>query len=286
MSNERGSEMSITEYTHDEKGTRVDVHRPSAINPGDYEYIKVFQHRKAVIKPGQKLAGPGGTCHHCGKAIVWEVLFRYLPTGDVVTFGYICAGILEMTDNRIDHEMNLLKRQAANERRQEQWNQQKLDRHAEFVTNHPDLANFVDEWDLDDEPNGYIARIKWGIETYGSPAEWQMDGLRRFKDGREKFIARRIEEAKLLENAPLLQDGRQVIEGYVLNTKLQSSDYGDTLKMTVRTLDGNRVYGTVPSNIEFAVLEGKDVKVRFTAKVEAKEDHFGFFSRPTKAEVL
>jgi hypothetical protein len=285
MSDERGNEMQAV-YAHDSTGTRTDVHRPSAINPGDYEFVSVSEKRKARAE-GKKIGGPAGTCHHCGKAIVWEVNYTHKPSGNLVTFGYICAGILDLTDNRIDHEMVMLKRRAENERRQEQWNQAKLDRHHEFVTNHPDLANFLDEWDLDDEPNGYISRIKWGVETYGSPAEWQMDGLRKFKAGRERFIEQRIEEAKLLENAPKLQDGRQVIEGYIMSIKYDVGDFSQT-KMTVKTLDGNRVYGTMPAAISQSIDHDnfRDTKVRFTAAVTAKEDHFGYFNRPSKAEVL
>jgi hypothetical protein len=288
MSDERGSEVSVTEYTHDEKGKRVDVHRPSAINPGDYEYTGVSEARKA-LKEGQKIAGPGGTCHHCGKAIVWRVHFKHLPTSNIVTFGHICAGILEMTDNRIDHEMNLLKRQAENERREEQWAQQKIDRFEAFRRDHADLANFLDEWDTDDEPNGYIARIKWGVEKYGSPLDTMIPGLRRFKEGRERFVAQRLEEAKTLENAPKLESGRQVIEGHILKAEYKDSGYGVQWKGTICMLDGNRVYGTIPAAIE-REIEGtpdmKDRKIRFSANVDAKEDHFGFFSRPTKPEVL
>lgn len=274
------------EYMHDEKGHRVDVHRPSAINPGDYEYIKVGE-KRAALKVGQKLAGPGGVCHHCGKAIVWEVYYRHTPTGNVVTFGYICAGILDMTDNRIDHEMNLLKRAAANERRQEEWNKTVEDRREAFEMNHPDEAAFVRDY-KGEFGQDFINRLRWGIDKYGSPLEGQIESLKKFIAGRQAFEDRKLEEAKLLEDAPLLGNGRQTLVGVILSTKMSYSQYGDTLKMLVQLDDGNKVYGTVPNDLCLAVGSEnlKDTRVQFDAKVEVKEDHFGYYSRPTKAKVI
>lgn len=77
--------------------------------------------------------------------------------------------------------------------------------------------------------------------------------------------------------------GRIVVEGVVLSTKLVESDYGVTLKMLVEG-DGWKVWGTRPRSIE--VERGS--RVRFTATVEASREDasFGFYSRPTKAEIL
>lgn len=271
--------MSVTEYTHDEQGHRVDVHRPSAINPGDYEYVRVDLCRKARVEGQTKLAGPAGTCHHCGKAIAWRVWFKHVPTGNLVTFGHQCAVILKMTDNRIDHEMNLLKRRAANEREQERRGMEKQEREDKFKAEHPDLYEFVMEFD---EDNGFINRIKWGIDTFGSPLDHQIDSLKRFIAGREKLLVLKMEQAAKLENAPALEEGRQVIEGTVVGTKFSHNDYtgGMTKKMTVALDNGNRVFGTVPESI-YEVEKGD--RVQFTATVKPQEDHFGFYSRPTKA---
>ena len=64
-----------------------------------------------------------------------------------------------------------------------------------------------------------------------------------------------------------------------------ASFYGMTQKMGVKLADGNKVYGTVPNNISH-VERGN--KVKFVAKVERseKDEHFGFFSRPAKAQII
>jgi hypothetical protein len=283
--------MDTATYTHDEQGHRVDVHRPSAINPGDYEYIKVNE-RRAALKDGQKLAGPGGVCHHCGKAIVWEVYYTHKPTGNVVTFGYICANILNMTDNRIDHEMNLLKRTAANERREEEWSKTVADRREAWEMNHPDEAAFVRDY-KGEFGRDFINRMRWGIEKYGSPLDSHIESIKKFIAARQAFEDRKVIEDAQLENAPLLGDGRQTIEGVIVSEKFQHNDrLGISVhKMLVKMDDGNKVFGTMPESIERAIedLERETavgVRVKFDGKVEAKEDHFGFFSRPTKGQVV
>lgn len=271
-------------YSHDERGQRDDLHRPSAINPGDYKYLKVGEAR-AERKAGQKVGGPAGTCHHCGKGIVWEVYYQHLPTGNIVTFGYICAGILDMTDNRIDHEMTLLKRRAENERRAERFANEKAERYAEFVANHSDMWQFIQ--DHADE-NGWLNRIKWGVETYGSPLYWQIEKVQRYIDGYNKMIANKLAEAKQLENAPNLVEGRQTITGTIISHKfVDTGNYGIQHKMQVKFDDGNRVYGTMPKSIEDAIQDDPvGRRVEFVATVEPKEDHFGFFSRPAKGKVV
>lgn len=79
--------------------------------------------------------------------------------------------------------------------------------------------------------------------------------------------------------------GRLVIEGVVLSKKSQESAYGTSWKMLVEG-DGWKVWGTVPESIFWEVEKG--VRVRFTATVEASEDDeaFGFYKRPTKAEIV
>lgn len=275
-----------TVYAHDERGTRTDVHRPSAINPGDYRYLKVSEAR-AELKQGQKRGGPGGICHHCGKGIVWEVHFQHLPSGNVVTFGYICAGMLEMTDNRIDHEMNLLKRAAANEVKKTRFEKTRQDRFDNFTAVYHDEWQFIQ--DHADE-NSWLARIKWGVETYGSPFDDQIAAVQRYIAGYYKMIDAKLAEAKLLENAPNLVEGRQQIEGTIVGTKLVPGYTGGwDKKMTVKLDDGNKVYGTMPRSIEDAINDEaaeKGTRVRFIANVQPKEDHFGYFSRPTKGEVV
>ena len=84
------------------------------------------------------------------------------------------------------------------------------------------------------------------------------------------------------EDAP---EGRIVITGIVLAFKLQSSQFGDTLKMLVQDDRGFRVWGSVPKSLDDAERESR---ITFTATVTAsdRDAKFGFYKRPTKAEIL
>lgn len=84
------------------------------------------------------------------------------------------------------------------------------------------------------------------------------------------------------EDAP---EGRIAITGIVLAFKLQSSQFGDTLKMLVQDDRGFRVWGSVPKSLDDAERENR---ITFTATVTAsdRDAKFGFFKRPTKAEIL
>jgi len=84
------------------------------------------------------------------------------------------------------------------------------------------------------------------------------------------------------EDAP---EGRIVITGTVLAFKWQSSHFGDVLKMLVQDDRGFRVWGSAPKSLDDAERESR---VTFTATVTAsdKDAKFGFFKRPTKAEII
>jgi hypothetical protein len=99
--------------------------------------------------------------------------------------------------------------------------------------------------------------------------------------------------------APVVE-GRIVITGEVLSEKWQTSDYGEQHKMLVRDDRGFKVWGSVPAAIEMSRFHDADgmyqeipgvekgSRVTFTATVEASRDDesFGFFMRPSKAELL
>lgn len=80
---------------------------------------------------------------------------------------------------------------------------------------------------------------------------------------------------------------RAEMVGTVLSIKEVETPYGIQDKMLVEVACEEgvyRVFGTVPSAISRGVKRGSVVK--FFATVQRKEFGFGFFSRPSKAEIL
>jgi len=84
--------------------------------------------------------------------------------------------------------------------------------------------------------------------------------------------------------------GRHAIEGTILSVKDVESDYGITWKMLVEvSIPGGsyRVFGTVPGSIcGIGVGSLKGRRVKLTATVQPKEPGFGFYSRPTGAQLV
>jgi len=84
--------------------------------------------------------------------------------------------------------------------------------------------------------------------------------------------------------------GRQTIEGTILSVKEAENDFGVTWKMLVEVSipEGSyRVFGTVPGSIcGIGVGSLKGRRVKLTATVQPKEPGFGFYSRPTGAQLV
>jgi hypothetical protein len=102
---------------------RNDTHRPSVINPSDYEfvafeYIKtdgdmgacqfLMQERATIAAHMAKTSGTysqhehGGSCHICGAGAVYTILFYHSLTNSYIRTGGDCADKLEMRFGDLD----------------------------------------------------------------------------------------------------------------------------------------------------------------------------------------
>jgi hypothetical protein len=279
----RKDSMDTAVYTHNEKGQRIDVHRPSAINPGDYEYQHVNCNRKHKIK-----GGPAGTCHHCGKAIVWEFHWLHKPSGNLVTFGVDCTEIMGLSNDRIQHELVLLKRAVENERQKLMREMEQEERAAQFKAQEPEVYDFLANIDEEFEKFYFLVDLKHSMEKWGSLTPRQIDATKNMMKKREEYYARRMAEAMEPEPTTDLEEGRREVVGIVKSHKWQESMYGNVHKMLVKQDDGNKVWVTVPREIDHDGSDLAGLRVSFVAMVERsdKDSHFGFGKRPSKAKVL
>ncbi len=261
---------------------RTDEHRPSAIDPGNYGLTgNIFDLKYDDLETMEVGTKPYGHCNHCGKAIRWAVEFRHFPTGSVVVFGEICANILGLSDDRTKHEMVLLKRRVANLEKKMRHEQERNDNYTFFKLNQPEIVEFFENM-YDQEKNYFILSLKSQLDRYGMLTTAQVEAFNRVMKQRDEAAAKKAAEP--VPTTPVAE-GRYEMEGEVFTVKWQDSFYGMTQKMGVKFADGNKVYGTVPNNISH-VERGQ--KVKFVAKVERseKDENFGFFSRPAKAEII
>lgn len=132
-----------------------------------------------------------------------------------------------------------------------------------------------------------LSDMNYKVQRYGDLSDAQISFARKMlgwlAEAEEKQAVREAEQAAKVERGATVTAGRQVIEGEVTSTKWQENGFGGSLKM--RVVNGDLAYwGSVPSSIEVE----KGTRVRFTATVEPSSDDpsFGFFKRPSKAEVL
>jgi hypothetical protein len=95
----------------------------------------------------------------------------------------------------------------------------------------------------------------------------------------DNLAAKAAESAGPVADVP---EGRNVVTGTIVSTKVVESQYGTAYKMIVLDDRGFKVYCTQPSAISEA---GRGDRVSFTATLSRSDDDptFGFGSRPTKA---
>lgn len=101
-----------------------------------------------------------------------------------------------------------------------------------------------------------------------------------------------VEDEGPQEPVPEFAQGATV-EGKVVSAKYQDSYYGIQFKMLVETVQGYRLWGSVPKALDDATsgwaAEGmKGIEVRFVADIERsqKDAFFGFFKRPRQVEII
>jgi hypothetical protein len=211
-----------------------------------------------------------GGCAACGTYFAHGAVVHNSKTDDIIAIGGICAGTWGLA-KQIGMRAARARKAVANAER-------KAAAHGaakSFLAANDGLADAfeVDHYIVQD-----IERKLW---QYGDLSDKQVELV--FKIAREQAerLVNQAARAAKMDAAPVLAEGRYTIEGRIVSTKTQESMYGTQYKMLVEMENGNRVWGTVPSNI-WDVEAGS--RVRFDAAVERSQDdeHFGFYKRPTK----
>lgn len=255
---------------------RNDIHRPSLLDPADYEFVAAFyQGSSNEMHEGYARSGetaiyieavegnesgkPGAlfhgnyseklTCDHCGAAFAHGCLFKHLPTQELIHVGHICAGNtvglpsraarVRKTAERLQREAN---ERAARHEATRAWRDENQDL-VEFLTTLPENSD------------GFYRSLLGTLDKYGNLSPRQADALRNSIERDKARVARDAERAAAnalrTEGAPKLEAGRRTMTGLVISTKMKpDTGFGPQYKMLVELEDGNRVWGTVPSSLE------------------------------------
>ena len=294
---------------------RTDTHRPSTINPAEYEYVGSFVLNPPVdpdgnpmvdddmspyfapygddrtyydlLAPNYSLGRPRedvGQCDHCGAYINYHAVYCHAPTGEHIIVGHDCAdNTLGWSDRR---SLDLARQKRATEAARKNAAEEKQRR--ENIENtrrlFPDAVALLETYE---GSNSFIQDVAGRFTRFGTTKRIeggdhgaQSKVMAAVLKAHQRDLDREAEQA----DAADVREGRYEIEGVVLSTKLQESDYGSTWKMLVKQDDGARVWGSIPAEID----ADKGDRVKFTARVKQspRDTKFGFFSRPTKATII
>lgn len=225
-------------------------------------------------------ANDASGCDICGAYFRHGDVWQHKATGECIRIGHICADKYSLLTDRSEfhaHKREQVKITAAirlrRERREElrDWAKANADLLPALKTDHP------------------IAR-DMRARVIRSPAY----GLSVKQVALLKKLAADADKPAEKHVAVPVSDKRQQVEGTVISAKIQDGPYGSTLKITVKveTPEGSYlVWGTCPNVLEYEAqnLGGlKGARVRFMAKVTRsdRDEHFGFFKRPTQPELI
>ena len=288
---------------------RTDIHRPSAIEPLDYEYVGclipaftiydmplALEHEDRVERHMQKTGGKysdhehGGTCHICGAGCIYVAVYYHAQSNSYIKTGFDCADKMSIGEKKDFRAIKKEKKSA------EEARAGKLK--AKAILEKEDLLDAMKvyeerEWVslFDHRAESVVSDIVGKLIRYGSISEAQIKYVRsslKYIEKREEIEEQRAKEKAEAKEVP---EGRTEIAGTVISLKWKETDFGNVLKMTVKSVDGYVVWGSAPKSLWWNEDEAKRLKVgdqvKFSATLEKSENDskFGFFKRPSKAEI-
>lgn len=282
------AEYSVVDY--------LDNRRPQYMG-GPVEYyvaeVKRWEEDIAYYFPHWKSACTHPThnihrCHHCGNGTVRYIsVVEHLPSKALIVFGSECTHHLGFADRHAFKLAQIKSRAEQGHARLRVWNTR-----TQFLAANPKLAAIIESKPLEQTAhaqNAFARDILAKLDQYGSLSERQVECLIESLERDTTRVSRKaqdeIEKAALLAAGVRAPEGRKTVEGTVVSTRVQESQFGMVYKWLVKLTDGTKVWTTIPTGLG---TELKGLRVRFTATFEVSKDDqlFAFGKRPTKASVL
>jgi hypothetical protein len=231
-----------------------------------------------------------GTCDHCGARFDWGAVYVH-TSGKHIVVGNTCAdGTLSVPDRATLNTQRMKSRLEA---------QRKAFKMTVLACEQAITGDFVwlyaekhEHKTLSDIAHKGLA---WGSITdrqlelvnsirFGVKAQWVVDKEARLAERAAADKARADAEANA---KPVPDTGDRIkVTGEVLTVREQEGYMGALVrKMLVRTTEGFKLWGTVPSAL-YDVDRGATVEFSCTVERSKDDAKFGFFSRPTKPRVV
>lgn len=276
---------------------RDDIHRRGAFQPDQYEFFGWYylgaNGRGAVLKCSARVQaflgseeaqdfkalvyGDFGKCGVCGARFACGEVWQHTDRRDLVHVGCDCAAkynLVSGTDwNAIQDERDRALKAVRTAARRSKSRERILAAYPGL-----DAALATDH---------YISRdLARRFEVDGSLSDRQIAlAFKLAGEATARAAKRAAEPAEVKIPAPT---GRATVRGVVVSLKTHESQWGASLKMTVKVATPAGVWlawGTVPADLVGKVARGDEVE--FDATLEAgREPHFAFAKRPTRASVV
>ena len=285
--------------------------------------------REHQAKTGAKFSSHqhGGNCHVCGASAIYTIRWYHEATNSYIRTGEDCADKIWDGDAEGFRSIGATfdeARKVAKTVRDAKAGKQK----AALILGDAGLNRAMEIFLMTDaELIALDAVHEVGAHGYLNPT-YELATLKdivgklikygNISDGQERFLAKLVDqvdnrkanaeakandEAKRLESADEVPEGRVEITGEVASIKEVESAYGFAWKWLIVTDGGWKAWGTIPSAIvdevhdvkrpsredgKFYIPKEANFRVTFTAKMTKSDSvaYFGFYSRPTKASVV
>jgi hypothetical protein len=290
---------------------RNDLHKPSAAEYGDYEFLanfylgsggEEFADYFAMLCESDPMTWEDAkekypsfagnfdrkeTCDHCGARFSWGCAYLHKPSGELVHVGHTCASKSFEYPSRAAAVKAKASKKLAKLRK---YARLTAERNEKFWAENPDLDKAALAKALDTDH--YISRdLKASFEKWGNLSAKQLALVFKLEADVAKKAAEAAAEAanpRVKEPVPETSE-RITVTGKLISYRWEKNRYAyageDTLKMLVEDDRGFRLWGTMPSSLGDA--ERGD-RVTFCAAVtrSKKDEFFGFTKRPTKGKIL
>jgi hypothetical protein len=285
---------------------RIDIHRPSAIQPKDYQYIgcliparsyyeipMVLKHKRIVEEHMAKTGGDyskhehKGICQICGAYCDYVAVYYHAKSNSYIKCGFQCANKLDMGNAQDFRAI----RKAVKDYKEAKAGKQK----AKAILDEKGLSEawkIYNErgwvgWNKDNRQEEIIDNIISKLVRYGNISKAQEDLIKKLLEQIDKRaeIKKQREEEK--ENAQPCPNGKVEVRGVVISIKMVKNkfSYGEIAKMLVKSEDGYLVFGSVPQSI-YNIQKGDKVIFQADVQPSNNDNKFGYFKRPRQAKKL
>ena len=283
---------------------RTDTHRPSAIEPDEYEFvcydymgaadlgaILALQNERETFRAHMAATGGrysghehGGSCHVCGAFAIYLCRFHHARTNTYISTGEDCAA--KMHDGEAGRFRAF--RKSIHDARDRAAGKAK----AQALLEDENLAAAWDIYRAGTDTHVHyeettIADIVSKLVRYGSVSENQtafIGQLLSLIAERPARLAAQAAEKAAAAPVPVT-DARILVEGDILTVKTVETAYGTTDKCLIKTSAGWKLWLTLPSAV-CSARRGDRIALTCTVEPSRDDPKFGFGKRPTRARIV